>query len=151
MYSRRLPIAVVVALLGSSAVFALEPVTNETREIQPITDESRTLTVLNGIVFYDAPGLFGLQPSRGIRFPPGVYVLEAEDKEYLYFRSSSPLEFRVFKDKKVVEDKEIPGGIMLGKSVLKLVPAGGYTDGEISTKVLVWKLGSEFVGLKNRE
>ncbi len=151
MYSRRLLIATVVALLGSSTVCALEPVASETREIQPITDESKTLAVLNGMIFYDTPGLFGLQPSRGIRFPPGIYVLEAEDKEYQYFRSASPLEFRAFKDKKVVEDKEMPGGIMLGKSNLKLVPAGGYIDGEGSTKVLVWKLGGEFVGLKNRE
>jgi hypothetical protein len=57
----------------------------------------------------------------------------------------------VFKDKIVVDDKEMPGGIMLGKTIIKLVPAAGYIDGEGSTKVMVWKLGSEFFGLKNRE
>jgi len=151
MYSRRLLVASVVALLASNVVCALEPGANETREIQRTTDDSKTLMVINGMIFYDTPGFMGMQPSRGIRFPPGKYVLEGEDKEYQYFRSSSPLEFRVFKDKKAVDDKEIPGGIMLGKTILKLVPAAGYIDGEGSTKVMVWKLGSEFFGLKNRE
>lgn len=151
MYSRRLLIAAVIAQLASSAVWALEPVTNEKREVQRITDASKTLTVTSGMIFYDTPGLFGMQPSRGVRFPPGVYLLEAEDKECQFFRSSVPLEFRVFKDKKVVEDKEMPGGIMLGKTALKLTPAAGYIDGEGSAKVIVWKLGGEFVGLRNRE
>ena len=143
-------IAVLAALLGSGVVRALDPIANEIRQVQAITGDSRTLTVANGMVFYDSPSFLGLRPSRGIRFPPGTYVLEGEDKEYRYFRSPSPLEFREFRGKDVVGGKEMPGGIALGKSMFKFVPAGGYIDGEGTTKVLVWKLGGEFVQLHDR-
>ena len=44
----------------------------------------------------------------------------------------------------------IAGGIMIGKSLIEVLPAGGYIDddgpprGDGSAKIVVWKLGSEF-------
>jgi hypothetical protein len=93
----------------------------------------------------------GMAATRAIRFPPGTYVLEAEDSQYWYMRSSTPLEFRIFRDGKAVDGRSIPGGIMIGKARISMVPAGGYIDGQnASAKVMVWKLGGEFVRREGR-
>jgi hypothetical protein len=42
---------------------------------------------------------------------------------------------------------------MVGKSLAKTVilPAAGYVDGEGGSKLLVWKLGGEFMRLQGRQ
>jgi hypothetical protein len=120
--------------------FALNPVTSESRSVRAAADEKKTITVPEGMVWYDAA-----RATRGLRFPPGTYALEAEDDEYWYFRAPSPLEFRVFSGREVKDGRFIPGGIMLGKRTIKLVPAAGYIDGERKDeKTMVWKLGRDF-------
>jgi hypothetical protein len=94
------------------------------------------------MVWYDASPV-----THGLRFPPGIYTLEAEDSDYLYLRSPVPLEFRVFNDGKVVDSRDIPGGLMIGKH-FSVVPAAGYIDGEGTSKVMVWKLGQSFLRLE---
>jgi hypothetical protein len=103
-----------------------------------------TFTVIEGMVFYDAS-----PATRGLRFPPGVFALEAEDGDYLYLRSPAPLEFHVFKDGKAVDSRNIPGGIMVAKH-FSLVPAAGYIDTEGTKKMGVWKLGGEFLRIEGK-
>lgn len=129
------------------AAFALNPVTSEVRSVRPAMDEKKTVTVPEGMVWYDAA-----RPTRGLRFPPGTYALEAEDDEYWYFRSPEPLEFRVFSGREVKDARSIPGGVMLGKKTLKLIPAAGYIDGERgSEKMMVWKLGRNFLRREGKD
>jgi hypothetical protein len=40
---------------------------------------------------------------------------------------------------------------MLGKRSLRLVPAAGYIDDEGSTKILVWKLGGDFMSMEGKQ
>ncbi|MCR6656022.1 MAG: hypothetical protein NVV63_09425 [Opitutus sp.] len=128
------------------AAFALNPVASEIRSVRPATDE-KTVTVPQGMGWYDAR-----RATRGLRFPPGTYVLEAENDEYWYFRSPRPLEFRVFSDREVKEARSIPGGVMLGKKPLKLVPAAGYIDGERDAeKMMIWKLGRDFLRREGKD
>jgi hypothetical protein len=103
------------------------------------------------MVFYN--GSPGSPRTKGIRFPPGVYSLEGEDDNYWYLRAPAPLEFRVFRAGTdiIVDNRNIAGGIMMAKSIVKIPPAGGYIDddgtahGDGSAKIMVWKLGSEFL------
>jgi hypothetical protein len=129
------------AFLAGCATLPLNPM-NESRAVQAATDVKKTVTVSEGMVFYDS-----LLATHGLRFPAGIYALEAEDADYWYLRSPVSLEFRVFKDGKVVDERTIPGGIMIAKH-FSMVPGGGYIDGEGSTKIMVWKLGSEFLSIK---
>lgn len=100
---------------------------------------------MNGMVWYN------LDRTKGMRFPPGTYVLEAEDAEYRYFRSPAPLEFREFSGERVTDAQSKAGDIMIAKAAINLVPAGGYVQGDGSTKVMVWKLGGDFLEMRGRE
>ena len=123
------------------------PTSAEIRQVTSTTDSTKTLMVVNGLVFYDSP-----MASRGIRYPPGTYTLEAEDSRYWYFHAPAPLELRTFKAGKMVDGRNIPGGIMLAKSITKnlTLPAAGYidNDGPAGGKMVVWKMGGEFLGLE---
>lgn len=131
------------AFLAPLRVFALNPLVNEVRPVHATADATKTVTVIGGMVWYD-----GNPALHGIRFPPGLYVLEAEDADYLYFRSPKPLELRIFKDGKMVDGRDIPGGIMLTKHLLSLVPGAGYIDDTGTNKIMLWKLGANFLQLK---
>lgn len=122
------------------------PVAAELRDVKLIADVSKTVTVQEGMVWVDK----SFMETRGIRFPPGVYVLEAEDSAYWYFRSPSSLEFRIFKDGKVTDSRNIPGGIMIGKDLFRYIPAAGYVDNDEKEngKVMVWRLGGNFLALE---
>lgn len=136
-----------LVLSGCAALGPIaSPVATEVRTVSPVADATKTLTVKDGMVFYDRDA------SHGIRFPPGIYTLEAQDASYWYPRAPSPLERREFRSGQVSQSGAAPGGLMIGKSTLGTVvlPAAGYTDGENGDKVLIWKLGGEFVRLEGK-
>ena len=140
-----------LALAACSLLPPLDPMTSKSLTVQPATDTAKTLTVKGGMVFYSDPS-----QAHGIRFPPGTYALEAEDNDYWYFRSPTPLEFRDFQNGAVTSAKDVPGGIMIPrtftKSLQNLVAGAGYTDGESpGTRNMVWKLGGEFRHLEGTE
>ena len=137
-------VTLIFGLMGCGTL-QLNPVTSETRAVRTLQDPAKTITVSEGMVWYD-----GRAATRGLRFPPGTYVIEAEDDDYWYFRSATALEFRVFKGDSVADSRDIPGGIMIGKTSIQMVPAGAYIDGEGSVKIMVWKLGKEFLRLEGR-
>ena len=139
-------IVAVAYLFTSCAVLPpQDPTASEHRPVRPASDVGKTLAVVDGMVFYDS-----LARNKGIRFPGGTYVLEAEDDVYWYFRAPAPLEFRIFRSGQVVDERNSPGGLMLGKATLRLVPAAGYIDGEGQERILVHKLGGEFLRLEGR-
>jgi hypothetical protein len=135
---------IVVAACG--ALPAFEPVTKQTRSVRPASDPARTVAVRDGMVWYA-----NAMRDSGMRFPPGAYTLEAEDSDYWYFRSAAPLEFRKFSHGQPTEQQMSPGGLMLGKQSLQIVPAAAYIDGDGQTKVMVWKLGGDFLAMQGHQ
>jgi len=133
------------AFLAGCGTLQLNPVTSETRSVQAVADAAKTITVSEGMVWYD-----GAPPTRGLRFPPGTYVLEAEDADYWYLRSTAPLEFHVFRGGQAVDARNIPGGIMIAKH-FSMVPGAGYIEGEGSSKMMIWKLGKDFLNREGRD
>ena len=141
-----------VAILFVSACSAIpnEPAAADSRSIRLESDTAKTVTIIGGMVFYNGSAV--APRTKGIRFPPGVYSLEGEDDNYWYLRAPAPLEFRIFRagTDTVVDNRNIAGGIMIGKSIMKVPPAGGYIDDDGSkhfdgsAKIMVLKLGSEF-------
>jgi hypothetical protein len=89
--------------------------------------------------------------SSGMRFPPGNYTLEAVDKDYWYFKAPAPLEFRKFSHGQITEQHSRPGGLMLAKQSRRLVPAAAYVDGDGQTKLMVWKLGGDFLAMQGHQ
>jgi hypothetical protein len=141
----RVAFAVLAVTCAAAPSFA-GPETSQPRTVSRVTDATKTLSVKDGMVFYDRV----LRPSRGIRFPAGTYLLEAEDASYWYLRSPVPLEIREFKSGEVVSSRTALGGIMLGKSFFKTIalPAAGYLDADGDGKVALWSLGGEFIRLE---
>jgi hypothetical protein len=141
---------VAILIVSACSAYPNEPTAADLRSIRLESDTGKTVTVTGGMVFYN--GSPGNPRTKGIRFPPGVYSLEGQDDNYWYLRAPAPVEFRVFRagTDTVVDKRNIAGGIMIGKSIMKVPPAGGYIDddgsprGDGSAKIVVWKLGSEF-------
>ena len=145
---RQLLMGLGVAVAGLAACGGLElnPVVNEPRTVHLERDPTKTLTVLQEMVFDDQS-----HASREIRFPVGTYTLEAEDADYWYMRSPMPLNLRDFKKSVLTESHNIRGGIAIGKYTMRSVPAAGYIDGQESTRVLIWKLGKDFLRREGKD
>ena len=103
---RRIVVLLAVSLgcLFGCGGLPLSPLTNERRQVHLEHDPSKTLTVATDMLFYDAS-----RPHYGIRFPAGIYVLEAQDNEYWYLRGSLPLEFKEYKKGGTVDARRLPG------------------------------------------
>jgi hypothetical protein len=115
----------------------------EMRTVVAAADSTKTLTVTEGMVFYDSD----LTPTRAMWFPPGTYALEAEDEAYYYMRAPSPVEMRILDGLRVRSTNSAQGGIMIAKTKLRTRanPAAGYIDAEGGGKRIVWPMGAEFV------
>jgi hypothetical protein len=122
------------------------PLTQESREVEITNDPDKTVTVFEGMVWYNSR-----RPTHGLRMPAGTYVLEAEDKNYLYFRSEAPLEMRTFKNGKVVDGRNLKGGVMLNEKWLSRIPAACYIDEGESSKLMIWKLGKSFIRREGKD
>lgn len=119
------------------------PIVSQSRSITPVRNAGRSLTVAHGLGFSSSSG-----GTRRISFPAGVYPLEAEDAGYWYFRASAPITFTELSTENWMPRAQM-GGLMVAKSGNPLA-GGGYVDGSASTKILVWKLGAEFLALEGQ-
>jgi len=137
---------VALACLAACGGLELNPLINEPRSVRLEQDHSKTLTVLQEMVWDDKS-----HPTREIRFPAGTYALEAEDADYWYMRSPAPLNLRDFKKGVQTESHNIRGGIAIGKYTTRSVPAAGYIDGQESSRILIWKLGKEFLSREGKD
>jgi hypothetical protein len=138
-----IPLIAAAALLGG-CVLPLSPLTNKAHVVSPLTNQTNAVVFKEPMVWYDQT----FAPTRGIRFPQGTYLLEAEDSEYRYFRAPSRIEYRVLQNGQVTDDHFMPGGLFLSKTLINLVPAGAYLSVDEHTNVLTWKLGGDFMGME---
>jgi hypothetical protein len=66
-------------------------------------------------------------------------------------RSPVPLNLRGFKKGVQTESRNIRGGIAIGKYTTRSVPAAGYIDGQESSRILIWKLGKDFLSREGKD
>ena len=69
----------------------------------------------------------------------------------MYFRAPAPIEMRVLKSGTPVDGRDIPGGLALAKAVFSMVGAVTYIDAGPDQKMLVMKLGFEFIQMRGRQ
>ena len=137
---------VALACLSACGGLELNPEVNEPRNVRLERDPAKTLTVVQEMVFDDKS-----HATREIRFPAATYAVEAEDGDYWYMRSPLPLNLRDFKKGVQTESRHIRGGIAIGKYTTRSVPAAGYIDGQESSRILIWKLGKEFLSREGKD
>src|SRR5690242_10433980 len=70
---------VAVSVASCGTLPPQEATTSEVHSIRAAADSSKTITVSDGMVFYNS------SHTAGIRFPPGTYTLEADDDDFWYF------------------------------------------------------------------
>jgi hypothetical protein len=141
-----LGVGVAFGCLVACGGLELNPSVNEPRSVRLEQDRSKTLTVVQEMVWDDKS-----HATREIRFPAGTYALEAEDADYWYMRAPAPLNLRDFKKGVQTESHNIRGGIAIGKYTTRSVPAAGYIDGQESSRILIWKLGKEFLSREGKD
>ena len=132
-------LAVFTALNGCGGL-ELNPIVNEHRTVRFERDPSKTVTVIHDLVWKDKS-----HATEELRLPAGTYALEGEDDDYWYMRSSVPLELREFKSDGKTESHNLHGGLAVGKYSFRPVPGAGYIDGEGTSRVIIWKLGKNFL------
>jgi len=85
-------------------------------------------------------------PSVGVSFFPGRFVLEAEDEDYWYFHAPQPLNVLTYSFGKITGGVRFIGGIVLSKSGSNAKPSFVYVNGENENdKVVLWKLSRKFM------
>jgi hypothetical protein len=126
--------------LGACGGLQLNPMVSEQRTVRFEQDPSKTLTVIHDLVWEDKS-----HATEEVRLPAGIYALEGEDGDYWYMRSSVPLELRGFKEGGKVESRHLHGGIAVGKYAFRPVPGAVYIDGEGTSRIIIWKLGKNFL------
>ncbi len=121
----------------------LNPVISEDRSVAPSLNLENSIVLKDSMVWYNK-----MPPTRGIKFPSGIYQLEAEDHEYYYFKAPHKIDYKVFKDGREVDGNLLSGGIYLSKKHINIQPAGAYFSKSEKYKILTWKLGSEFMSME---
>jgi len=120
---------VILLLTVSSACgcggLELNPIVNEHRAVRFEQDPSKTVTVIHDLVWEDKS-----HATEELHLPAGTYVLEAEDSDYWYMRSSAPLELREFRKDGNADNRNLHGGLAVGKYLFRAVPGAVYIDGE---------------------
>ena len=135
-----------LACLAGCGGLELNPLVNEPRTVHLEQDRAKTLTVIHEMVWRDKS-----HATREIDFPAGTYTLEGEDADYWYMRSPTPLGLREFKKGVQTQSRNLRGGLALGKYTTRSVPAAGYIDGEESSRILIWKLGKDFLSREGKD
>jgi hypothetical protein len=135
-----IPLLAVSTALGGCGGLELNPIVSEHRTVRFEQDSTKTVTVIRDLVWKDKS-----HASEELRLPAGIYALEGEDDDYWYMRSSVPLELREFRKDGKVESHGLRGGLALGKYSFRPVPAAVYIDGEGTSRVIIWKLGKNFL------
>jgi hypothetical protein len=130
----------VFTALAACGGLELDPIVNDHRTVRFEHDPSKTVTVIHDLVWKDK-----LHATEELRLPAGIYALEGEDDDYWYMRSSVPLELREFKNDGKTESHNLRGGLAVGKYSFRPVPGAGYIDGEGTSRVIIWKLGKNFL------
>lgn len=138
-------LAVSVALGGCGGL-ELNPLVNEPRTLHFERDPSKTVTVVHDLVWNDKS-----HAAHELRLPAGIYALEGQDDDYWYMRSSLPLEVREFKQDGKQESRSLRGGLAVGKYSFRPVPAAAYIDGEGTSRVIIWKLGKDFLSREGKD
>lgn len=139
----RLLLVIGALLLETGCATYSEPALQ--RETTAVMDESKTLTVLKEISIY------GRGPEqRGFMLPMGIYILEAEDAGYWYFRSPTTVEFRIVQGMQVIAQRRLPGGVRIPKDTNAAAPPG-YFDVPAGKKEIISEItAAEFVWMEGR-
>jgi hypothetical protein len=135
-------------LVPACSLIRVNAVISEERQVDPLTDERKTVTFREPVVWTDAPIS---RASKGVRLPKGVYILEAKDADYFYFRAPAPIEMRVIQNGRPVEGQDVPGGVALAKWFFITASPVAYIDVAPGRKMLVMKLGYEFMTMRGKQ
>ena len=123
----------------------LDLVGGVSRSVQTAFDAAKTFTVLKETDLYDS-----YRSYRSVRLRLGVYTLEAEDADYWYYRSLTPIAVTLKEDMmptRRFSRYSLPGGIMLAKR-FDAVPGGAYVDEPGAGKRVILEFGRDFRSLE---
>jgi hypothetical protein len=136
----------VSTVLGACGGLQVDPIVNEHRSVRFEQDPSKTVTVIHDLIWKDKS-----RATEELHLPAGIYALEGEDGDYWYMRSSAPLELREFKEGGKVESRNLRGGLAVGKYSFRPAPGAVYIDGEGTSRVIIWKLGKNFLSHEGQD
>ena len=82
--------------------------------------------------------------------PAGIYLLEAENESFLYFKAPSPLTMGTFEAGSRTGGYDFDGGVAFAKSPLAQIPAEAYVSKSETDKLHVMRLGYDFYQLQGK-
>jgi hypothetical protein len=135
-----------VATLLSGCFVTLPGAIAEQHPVRSASEPSKAVVFNEPVVWLDASTQ---RASKGVRFLPGRYELEAENEEYWYFRAPEPLELRALEDGQSLDGRFVAGGLALSKG-FNLEPAIAYIDDKTDQKLHVMRMGRDFLQLRGK-
>jgi hypothetical protein len=132
-------VLVFFASLPGCSSLHFNPVTSLSRAVYPVGELQSSITVVKAHRFFDSKS-----KVYSVTIVPGVYVLDAQDGDYWYYRAPVALQRAIYESDNSARPDFFPGGIAIGKRKNMIFPAAVYkSDGSLD-RIILWRFGSEF-------
>ncbi len=137
----------VLLAVPSCSVFSINPVINVERDVTPSADPSRRVVFHEPLSWANGPDH---RATHAVLMPAGVYLLEAENESFLYFKAPSPLSMGTFESGSHIGGYDFDGGVAFAKSPLAQIRAEAYVSKSEKDKLHVMRLGYDFYQLRGK-
>lgn len=132
-------------LWGCSAT-RLSPIEDLEQQVQGVDYSTKRIVLIEPMIWLDSR-----DAQSGIILPRGVYLLEAESRDYLYFAAPDYIEYRTLRENNEPDRRFLFGGLFLAKKRYNMIPAGAYYSISDLDKVHIWRLGSDFIEMEGEQ
>ncbi|WP_136798817.1 MULTISPECIES: hypothetical protein [Desulfosediminicola] len=141
-------VAILIPLLtlGGCGVTRLSPIEDLEQKVQSIDYSTKKIVLMEPMIWLDSR-----DAESGIILPQGIYQLEAESGNYLYFAAPDYIEYRTLREDNEPDRRFLFGGLFLSKKSHKRIPAGAYYSISDLNKVHFWRLGDDFIEMEGEQ
>lgn len=131
----------VLSISISCNIIEFPAVVTENRHVKSVHNPFDYLEIKKDIFW----GESSRKGSLAVNIPSGKYILEAEGRDYYYFKSPENLEFFIIGSENKSKSRTVRGGLCLSKKINFMVPAAVYVSKNKSRKTIKLRLGESFM------
>lgn len=130
-------------ITGGCGVTRLSPIEDLDQQVESVGYSTKRIVLVESMIWLDSR-----DARSGIILPQGIYQLEAESRDYLYFAAPDFIEYRTLRKDTEPDRRFLFGGLFVAKQLRRKIPAGAYYSISELEKVHIWRLGSDFIEME---
>lgn len=132
-----------LTIMWGCSVAKVSPIVDQEKRVQHVCYSTKRIVLPEPMIWLESR-----EAKSGIILPQGVYQLEAESKNYLYFAAPDYIEYRTLIEGSEPDRRFLFGGLFLAKKQYNSIPAGAYYSISDLDKVHIWRLDSDFIEME---